>query len=54
MSFVSEAESSSAGFSELRIVLPQGIVPSDVTLAEAPKGWKLKPTNDGYTVAGQR
>ncbi|MFD6033572.1 DUF1775 domain-containing protein [Streptomyces griseoincarnatus] len=52
LSFVSEAESASAGFSELRVVLPEGIAPSDVTLEEAPKGWKLKATSDGYTVAG--
>ncbi len=52
LSFVSEAESDSAGFTELRIVLPEGIAPGDVTLEEAPKGWKLKATDDGYTVGG--
>ncbi|MFF2514353.1 DUF1775 domain-containing protein [Streptomyces sp. NPDC058086] len=52
LSFVSEAESNSAGFSQLRIVLPEGIVPGDVRLGEAPKGWKLKATDDGYTVGG--
>lgn len=52
LSFVSEAESNSAGFNQLRIVLPEGIAPSDVTLGEAPKGWKLKATDDGYTVGG--
>ena len=52
LSFVSEAESASAGFTELRIVLPEGIAPDDVTLEEAPKGWKLKATADGYTVGG--
>ncbi|KFF98251.1 hypothetical protein IQ62_25955 [Streptomyces scabiei] len=52
LSFVSEAESSSAGFTELRIVLPEGIAPADVALDEAPKGWKLKATDDGYTVGG--
>ncbi|MPY59992.1 DUF1775 domain-containing protein [Streptomyces spongiae] len=50
--FVSEAESESAGFTELRVVLPEGIAPEDVTLREAPKGWKLKATSDGYTVGG--
>ncbi len=53
LSFVSEAESASAGFTELRVVLPEGIAPADVTLEEAPKGWKLKATDDGYTVGGQ-
>ncbi|WP_330324580.1 DUF1775 domain-containing protein [Streptomyces pseudovenezuelae] len=52
LSFVSEAESDSAGFTEMRVVLPEGIAPSDVTLEEAPKGWKLKATSDGYNVAG--
>ncbi|MFK4547355.1 uncharacterized protein YcnI [Streptomyces tendae] len=52
LSFVSEAESGTAGFTELRVVLPKGIVPGDVTLGAPPKGWKLKPTSDGYTVGG--
>jgi hypothetical protein len=52
LSFVSEAESSSAGFTKLRIVLPEGIAPGDVTLDEAPKGWKLTVAADGYTVSG--
>ncbi|MEV6171838.1 DUF1775 domain-containing protein [Streptomyces sp. NPDC051954] len=52
LSFVSEAESASAGFAALRVVLPEGIAPTDVTLDEAPKGWKLKATDDGYTVGG--
>ncbi|MFE5917645.1 DUF1775 domain-containing protein [Streptomyces sp. NPDC056468] len=52
LTFVSEAESDSAGIAELRIVLPEGIAPGDVTLEEAPKGWKLKATDDGYTVDG--
>ncbi|MCX5555602.1 DUF1775 domain-containing protein [Streptomyces sp. NBC_00038] len=52
LSFVSEAESSSGGFTELRIVLPDGIAPADVSLDEAPKGWTFKATADGYTVGG--
>lgn len=52
LTFVSEAESDSAGFTELRVVLPEGITPEDVTLDEAPKGWKLEATSDGYTVGG--
>ncbi|MFE7707617.1 DUF1775 domain-containing protein [Streptomyces sp. NPDC057486] len=54
LSFVSEAESGSAGFTEMRVVLPEGIAPGDVTLVEAPKGWKFKATNDGYTVGGPK
>ncbi|MCH5671055.1 DUF1775 domain-containing protein [Streptomyces gilvus] len=52
LSFVSEAESDSAGFTQLRVVLPEGIAPGDVKLDAAPKGWKLKPTGDGYTLGG--
>ena len=52
LDFVSEAESDTAGFTELRVVLPEAIAPGDVTLDEAPKGWKLKATSDGYTVGG--
>ncbi|MEE1798428.1 DUF1775 domain-containing protein [Streptomyces sp. JV176] len=52
LSFISEAESSSAGFTQLRVVLPQGIAPDDVSLADGPEGWKLKTVQDGYTVEG--
>ncbi len=52
LTFVSEAESDSAGFQRVRVVLPDGIAPGDVTLADAPRGWKLKARSDGYTVAG--
>ncbi|MGW1271604.1 DUF1775 domain-containing protein [Streptomyces sp. NPDC002491] len=52
LSFVSEAESASAGFKDLRVVLPEGIAAADVTLDEGPKGWKLTAAADGYTLAG--
>lgn len=52
LTFVSEAESDNAGFTRIRVVLPEGIVPGDITLTEAPEGWKLKTAADGYTVAG--
>ncbi|MEV7891867.1 DUF1775 domain-containing protein [Streptomyces sp. NPDC002817] len=52
LTFVSEAESDSAGFKQVRVVLPDGIAPGDVTLADAPRGWKLRTAADGYTVAG--
>lgn len=52
LTFVSEAESDSAGFTRIRVVLPDGIAPGDIRLTEAPKGWKLKTAADGYTVAG--
>ncbi|WP_254076060.1 DUF1775 domain-containing protein [Streptomyces sp. P3] len=52
LSFVSEAESASAGFTNLRVVLPEGIAPADIALDEGPKGWKLTAAADGYTLAG--
>ncbi|MCX5175240.1 DUF1775 domain-containing protein [Streptomyces virginiae] len=52
LSFTSEAESETAGISELRVVLPQGIAPDAVTLKDAPKEWKLTATPDGYAIGG--
>lgn len=52
ISFSAESESDSAGITELRVVLPQGIAPADVKLAEGPKGWELTANPDGYTVKG--
>ncbi|MCQ8194738.1 DUF1775 domain-containing protein [Streptomyces rugosispiralis] len=52
LTFESEAEDEAAGFTEIRTVLPKGIEPGDVKLKRAPKGWKLKPTDDGYSVGG--
>ncbi|MFJ6567492.1 DUF1775 domain-containing protein [Streptomyces sp. NPDC091292] len=54
LSFTSEAESGSAGFTEVRVVLPEGIAPGDVSLDSAPKGWTFKATADGYAVAGPK
>lgn len=53
LTFEAAAESGSAGVASVRIVLPEGIAPSDVTLADAPEGWTLTPGSDGYTVGGQ-
>jgi uncharacterized protein YcnI len=52
LSFDAESESNSAGIIELRVVLPEGIVPADVTYGEGPKGWKFTANDDGYTVKG--
>ncbi|MEV6580392.1 DUF1775 domain-containing protein [Streptomyces sp. NPDC051582] len=52
LSFTSEAESESAGISELRVVLPKGIAAEALTLKDAPKEWKLTATADGYTIGG--
>lgn len=50
--FNAEGESSTAGISQIRVVLPTGIAPGDVTLADGPQGWSLTAASDGYTVAG--
>lgn len=52
VTFDAEAESDEAGVKAVRVVLPAGIAPADVTLASAPSGWKLSYTDDGYQVAG--
>ncbi|WP_371655998.1 MULTISPECIES: DUF1775 domain-containing protein [unclassified Streptomyces] len=52
VSFDAESESTTAGITELRVVLPQGIAPGDVKLAEGPKDWQLTADPDGYTVKG--
>jgi hypothetical protein len=52
ISFDAEAESTSAGIASVRVVLPDGIAPADVTLASGPSGWVLTPTADGYEVKG--
>lgn len=50
--FSVEAESSSAGIAKVKVQLPAGIAPKNVTLAAAPTDWNLLPTADGYAVSG--
>lgn len=50
--FEAESESDSAGIAALRIVLPKGIRPADVTYGKGPKGWQFVEEADGYTVKG--
>ncbi|MFC5958507.1 DUF1775 domain-containing protein [Streptomyces pratens] len=52
LTFAAASESADAGITQLRVVLPEGIEPTDVTYGEGPKGWKLTVTDDGYTVKG--
>ncbi|BBC31298.1 hypothetical protein SGFS_025920 [Streptomyces graminofaciens] len=52
LTFTAESESGSAGITEVRVILPKGIAPTDVTYAGGPKGWKFAATDDGYTVKG--
>lgn len=52
LTFTAESESATAGITQLRVVLPEGIAPSDVTYKEGPTGWKFAATSDGYSVKG--
>ncbi|MFE1317535.1 DUF1775 domain-containing protein [Kitasatospora phosalacinea] len=52
VAFSAEGESSTAGIADVKVVLPGGLAPTDVTLVAAPDGWALTPTADGYAVAG--
>ncbi|GAA3899283.1 hypothetical protein GCM10023084_59700 [Streptomyces lacrimifluminis] len=52
ISFHAEAESDTAGITEVRVILPKGIAPGDVTYGEGPKGWKFATDDEGYTVRG--
>ena len=52
ISFDAESESDSAGITQIRVVLPDGIAPADVSYGNGPKGWKFTPADDGYTVKG--
>ncbi|MES5820498.1 DUF1775 domain-containing protein [Streptomyces sp. RG80] len=52
LTFTAESESATAGITQLRVILPKGIAPSDVTYKEGPEGWKFATTDDGYTVKG--
>lgn len=53
VSFSAEAESGSSGIASVRVVLPDGIAPADVTLVSGPSGWTLTATDDGFSVAGK-
>jgi uncharacterized protein YcnI len=52
LTFTAEAESKTAGLAKFLVVLPDGIAPGDVTLAQAPQGWTFAATTEGFTVGG--
>ncbi|WP_338677773.1 DUF1775 domain-containing protein [Streptomyces sp. SCSIO 30461] len=52
LDFSAESESDSAGISRMEVILPEGILPSDVTFKQGPDGWKFATTPRGYTVSG--
>lgn len=52
VSFLAEAESTTAGIVGVKTQLPDGIGPESVSLASGPPGWALTATPDGYEVSG--
>ncbi|MCF6745000.1 DUF1775 domain-containing protein [Blastococcus sp. KM273128] len=52
VSFLAEAESTTAGIVGVKAQLPAGIPPASVSLASGPPGWVLTATPDGYEVSG--
>jgi hypothetical protein len=46
------AESDTAGIASLKVVLPAGLAPGDVTYVDGPPGWSLSADADGYVVTG--
>jgi uncharacterized protein YcnI len=50
--FTAEAESPTSGIRSIEVQLPAGISPQDVRLDQAPSGWQLTATADGYRVEG--
>lgn len=54
LTFSAESESASAGITKLEVILPEGLVPADITYKKGPDGWKFAPTDRGYTVSGAK
>jgi uncharacterized protein YcnI len=52
LTMVAEAESSTAGIAGVRIQLPSGLIPGDLTLASGPTGWKLAGSAGVVDVTG--
>lgn len=52
LTFDAATESDAAGITKLEVFLPKGITPADVTYGKGPAGWKLAPTEKGFTVSG--
>src|SRR5689334_11398561 len=52
VTFNAEAEWDKAGIVSVKVSLPAGIAPADVTYASGPTGWALAPDADGFVVTG--
>jgi uncharacterized protein YcnI len=53
VTFTGEAESNTAGLKAARVVLPDGIAPSQVKLTKAPSGWTFTELSDGFRIKGK-
>ncbi|WP_060888213.1 DUF1775 domain-containing protein [Streptomyces caniscabiei] len=54
LTFSAASESATAGITKLEVILPEGLVPADITYDKGPDGWKFAPTGRGYTVSGDK
>ncbi|MFD7644738.1 DUF1775 domain-containing protein [Kitasatospora sp. NPDC059795] len=52
VTFSVEGESSTAGIKDVKVTLPAGLAPADVSSVATPDGWKFTPTADGFAVEG--
>ncbi|MFE4665477.1 DUF1775 domain-containing protein [Streptomyces sp. NPDC056716] len=52
LDFHAASESDAAGITELEVILPEGLVPADISYDKGPEGWKYAATSRGYTVSG--
>jgi hypothetical protein len=52
VTFDAEAEWDKAGIGSVKVSLPAGIAPADVSYASGPTGWALTPDADGFVVTG--
>src|SRR5262249_52284760 len=52
VTITAEAQSKTSGIASVRVVLPEDVPASDVTLVSGPDGWILQDSPGGYTVYG--
>ncbi|OKJ05271.1 DUF1775 domain-containing protein [Kitasatospora sp. CB01950] len=52
VTFSVEGESSTAGIKDVKVTLPAGLAPADVSSVTTPDGWKFTPTADGFALEG--
>lgn len=52
VTFIAEAESTTAGIVSARTQLPAGLLPAGVSLGSGPTRWALTATKDGFQIGG--